>query len=34
MSTASLAECLEFALQAARRAGEIIMPYYQGEVGL
>ena len=34
MSTASLAECLEFALQAARRAGEIIMPYYQGDAGV
>src|SRR5690349_5332739 len=34
MSTAPLGDCLEFALQAARRAGEIIMPYYQGDVGV
>src|SRR5262249_15048365 len=34
MSTAPLADCLEFALQAARRAGEVILPYYQSEVGV
>jgi histidinol phosphatase-like enzyme (inositol monophosphatase family) len=34
MSSAPLAECLEFALQAARRAGEIILPYYQGDVAV
>lgn len=34
MCTAPLAECLEFALQAARRAGEIILPYYQGDVAV
>ncbi len=27
-------ECLEFALRAARRAGEVIMPYFQGETGV
>jgi histidinol phosphatase-like enzyme (inositol monophosphatase family) len=32
--TTSLADSLDFALQAARRAGEIIMPYYQGDVGV
>jgi histidinol phosphatase-like enzyme (inositol monophosphatase family) len=35
MSTSpSLAESLEFAVGAARRAGEIIMPYFQGEVAV
>jgi len=35
MTTAPLADCLDFALQAARRAGEIIMPYYQqGDAGV
>jgi histidinol-phosphatase len=32
MTRAPLDECLDFALQAARRAGEIVMPYYQGDV--
>jgi len=32
--TATLAECLEFAVHAARRAGDIVMPYYQGEVAV
>jgi histidinol phosphatase-like enzyme (inositol monophosphatase family) len=32
MSATSLADALDFALQAARRAGEIVMPYYQGDV--
>jgi histidinol phosphatase-like enzyme (inositol monophosphatase family) len=31
---ASLTDCLEFAVTAARRAGEVIMPYYQGELGV
>jgi histidinol phosphatase-like enzyme (inositol monophosphatase family) len=31
---ADLAECLEFAVRAARRAGEIIMPYFQGDVAV
>ena len=34
MTATPLSECLDFALQAARRAGEIIMPYYQGDVGV
>ena len=34
MTPTPLSECLEFAVQAARRAGEIIMPYYQGDVGV
>jgi histidinol phosphatase-like enzyme (inositol monophosphatase family) len=34
MTTSSLAESLEFALQAARRAAEIILPYYQGDLGV
>jgi fructose-1,6-bisphosphatase/inositol monophosphatase family enzyme len=34
MTTAPLAECLDFALQAARRAGEIVMPYFEGGVGV
>lgn len=31
---APLLDCVEFAVRAARRAGEIIMPYYQGEHGV
>jgi histidinol-phosphatase len=34
MTTTSLADCLDFALRAARRAGEIIMPYFQSDVGV
>ena len=34
MTATPLSECLDFAVQAARRAGEIIMPYYQGDVGV
>jgi histidinol phosphatase-like enzyme (inositol monophosphatase family) len=34
MNRAPLDECLDFALQAARRAGEIVMPYYQGDVAV
>jgi histidinol phosphatase-like enzyme (inositol monophosphatase family) len=34
MTTPSLAESLDFALQAARRAGDVVMPYYQGDVGV
>jgi histidinol phosphatase-like enzyme (inositol monophosphatase family) len=33
-ATPSLADSLDFAVQAARRAGEIVMPYYQGEHGV
>jgi histidinol phosphatase-like enzyme (inositol monophosphatase family) len=31
---ANLADTLDFAVEAARRAGEIIMPYFQDELGL
>src|SRR5438067_664475 len=34
MSTPTLTEALEFALQAARRAGEVVLPYYQGDVAV
>ena len=34
MSKAALEDCLDFALEAARRAGDFVMPYYQGEVAV
>jgi histidinol phosphatase-like enzyme (inositol monophosphatase family) len=34
MTTPPLAESVDFAMQAARRAGEIILPYFQGGVAV